>query len=679
MTVTDDDTPEVSITAVTSPVTEGADALFTVSASTAPSSDLTVNVSVTDSGSFIRGTAPTTVMIPAGDTSALLTVSTEDDTMNEPSGTLTVEVTVNADYTVAAAPSNQAIVVVNDNDGMAEPSITITADNASVAEGTPATFTVTADVAPTSNLTVNVSVTQSGDFLSGTLPTTVMIPTTTTTATLTVSTVGDSTDELDGTVTATVTPGTGYMVGTPSSAEVAVTDDDAPVVSIIAAGASPVSEGTSALFEVIASTVQASDLEVNVSVDDGTADFIAGPAPTTVTIPSRQSRATLSVPTEDDGIDEANGTITATLTTGADYTVAAPPGNSAEVEVTDNDMAGITVTPTSGLMTTEVGGTATFTVVLDSQPTANVVIGVSSSDEGEGTVSTDMLTFTDSNWDDPQTVTVTGVDDSADDGTVDYTIELAAPTSSTDTNYSVVDPADVSVSNTDNDVAPTSITLTAQPSSLSEGDNATDVTVTATLNGSTVSTATIVTLSLGGSAMGSGTDYSATALTITIAAETATGTANFSITPTDDDVVEGDETIEVSGMATGGFAGTVNSAIVTLTDNDVADATPPTFVSASVTGDMLVLTYDEVLDTTSTPAVGAFTIGGPLVSVTTVAISGMTVTLTLSAAVASGDTVTVSYMPGTNPLRDAAMNNAVALTDATVTNNTADYEGAGVR
>ena len=42
--------------------------------------------------------------------------------------------------------------------------------------------------------------------------------------------------------------------------------------------------------------------------------------------------------------------------------------DAADVAVTntDNDAAGITVTPTSGLTTTEAGGTATFTVVLNS-------------------------------------------------------------------------------------------------------------------------------------------------------------------------------------------------------------------------------------------------------------------------------------------------------------------------
>ena len=46
------------------------------------------------------------------------------------------------------------------------------------------------------------------------------------------------------------------------------------------------------------------------------------------------------------------------------------------------------VTPTAGLVTTEAGGTASFTVKLDNQPTANVTIPVSSSDKSEGTVST---------------------------------------------------------------------------------------------------------------------------------------------------------------------------------------------------------------------------------------------------------------------------------------------------
>ncbi len=85
---------------------------------------------------------------------------------------------------------------------------------------------------------------------------------------------------------------------------------------------------------------------------------------------------------------------------------------------------GVTVSSISG-PTTEAATTATFTVVLTSEPSATVTIGVSSSDTTEGTISTSLLTFTSSNWATPQTVTVTGVNDFLDDGDVAYTVTLA--------------------------------------------------------------------------------------------------------------------------------------------------------------------------------------------------------------------------------------------------------------
>ena len=83
------------------------------------------------------------------------------------------------------------------------------------------------------------------------------------------------------------------------------------------------------------------------------------------------------------------------------------------VSNTDDDTAGFTLTPTSGLITTEAGGTATFTVVLTARPTANVTIGLISSDTTEGTVNQASVTFTSDNWNTPQTVTITGVNDFA--------------------------------------------------------------------------------------------------------------------------------------------------------------------------------------------------------------------------------------------------------------------------
>ena len=134
--------------------------------------------------------------------------------------------------------------------------------------------------------------------------------------------------------------------------------------------------------------------------------------------------------------------------------------NDVAVTNTDNDASGITVTPTSGLTTTEAGGTATFTVVLTSKPTADVSIALSSSDATEGTVAPASVTFTSANWNTAQTVTVTGVDDALDDGDVAYSIVTAAATSA-DTIYNGINAADVAVTNTDNDAAGITVTPTS--------------------------------------------------------------------------------------------------------------------------------------------------------------------------------------------------------------------------
>ena len=71
--------------------------------------------------------------------------------------------------------------------------------------------------------------------------------------------------------------------------------------------------------------------------------------------------------------------------------------------------AGISATPTSRtVITGEDGRQTSFAVELQTQPTADVVVAISSSDTTEGTVSTSSLTFTPANWNVPQTVTVTG-------------------------------------------------------------------------------------------------------------------------------------------------------------------------------------------------------------------------------------------------------------------------------
>jgi uncharacterized protein (TIGR03437 family) len=80
----------------------------------------------------------------------------------------------------------------------------------------------------------------------------------------------------------------------------------------------------------------------------------------------------------------------------------------------------------SPLVVAESGTSATFAVALDTPPTDVVVVNVSSGDTSEVTASRSTMTFTPATWNIPQTVRVTGVQDTIFDGmqTTDITIAI---------------------------------------------------------------------------------------------------------------------------------------------------------------------------------------------------------------------------------------------------------------
>ena len=130
-------------------------------------------------------------------------------------------------------------------------------------------------------------------------------------------------------------------------------------------------------------------------------------------------------------------------------------------------------------------------------------------------------------------------------------------------------------------------------------------------------------------------------------------------------------TNRIQDLAGNDAAGLSGRAVTNNTPNP--DMTAPRLSTATVDGAALVLTYDEALDTGSTPAAGAFTVrvAGAARTVSNVAVSGRAVTLTLSPAVpgGAGQTVTVSYdAPSANPVQDLAGNEAGDLSDRAVTN-----------
>ena len=122
------------------------------------------------------------------------------------------------------------------------------------------------------------------------------------------------------------------------------------------------------------------------------------------------------------------------------------------------------------------------------------------------------------------------------------------------------------------------VTLSTNPSKVSEADGATTVTVTATLPSAAAKNVQ-ATVSVGGGTATSGTDYAAVPdVTITVAKDATTGTGTFTLTPTQDTLAEGDETITITGPA-----GVSTPATLTLTDDDTAPDVTLSASPASVT------------------------------------------------------------------------------------------------
>ena len=129
----------------------------------------------------------------------------------------------------------------------------------------------------------------------------------------------------------------------------------------------------------------------------------------------------------------------------------------------------------------------------------------------------------------------------------------------------------------DDDEPPSAVTLSVTPVAVPEGATSTELSVTATLNGTTTRTeATSVLVTVVGDTATEGEDYTAGTATLVIAASSLSQTGLLNLTPIDDLIAEGDETVEVVGTS-GELS--VATTTVSITDNDAE----PTGVTLMVT------------------------------------------------------------------------------------------------
>ena len=317
-----------------------------------------------------------------------------------------------------------------------------------------ATFTVRLNTQPTADVSFNLS---SSDSTEGTVsPSSLTFTSANWNNTQTVTVTGVDDALVDGNIAFSIVTGAAtsadpnYNGLNPADVSVTNTDNDVAGFALSKSTMTIAENGGTDTFTVVLTAQPASNVVFSVT-SSATGEATVSPATLTFAPASWNSAQTVTVTgVNDNTVATHSATITVSVVDATSDNNWDPLANkTVDVTCTNDDVAGFTVSSISG-NTTETGGTATFTVKLNTQPSANVTIAISSSDTSEGIVSPSSLTFTSANWNNTQTVTVTGVNDAIIDGDMAYSIVTGAATSS-DPNYNGLNPSDVPVINVDND------------------------------------------------------------------------------------------------------------------------------------------------------------------------------------------------------------------------------------
>ena len=344
VTLTSDDVaPTVTVTASDNSATEAGltTGRFTFSRTGSTAAALTVTYSVTGTATAASDYTAlgTSVTFAAGASTATLTVTPLQDTLVEVNETILLTLATGSGY-VVGSPASATVTLTSDD--VAPPTVTVTASDASATEAglTTGRFTFSRSGSTATVLTVNFSVggtaTAGSDYTA--LVTSVTFAAGASTAIKTVTPLQDTLVEANETILLTLAAGSGYSVGSPASATVILTSDDAvpPSVTVTASDASATEAGLTTGRFTFSRTGSTAALTVAYSVG-GTAtagsDYTA--LGTSVSFAAGASTAIKTVTPRQDTLVEANETILLTLTAGTGYAVGTPA--SATVTLTSDE------------------------------------------------------------------------------------------------------------------------------------------------------------------------------------------------------------------------------------------------------------------------------------------------------------------------------------------------------
>ena len=413
VTEADNDAAGVTVTPTALSVPEGSNAKYTVVLNAQPSADVTISLSFA-SGSDEDITVDKTSLAFTPDNwnaAQEVTVSAAEDT-DTANGTATIDHMVSGGGYDNVSVSSVTVTEA-DNDAAG---ITVTPTTLSVPEGSNAKYTVVLDAQPSANVTISVSFASSSDEdITVDKTSLAFTPDNWDAAQEIIVLAAEDDDALNGVATIEHSAsGGGYDNVSVSSVTATEADNDAAGVTVTPT-ALTVPEGSNVKYTVVLDTQPSEEVTISLSFASGSDEDITVDKTSLTFTPDNWDAAqevTVSAAEDDDALNGV-ATIEHSASDGGYGGVSV---SSVTATEEDNDTAGVTVTPTA--LTVAEGGSATYTVVLDTQPSDDVTITVSfaSGSDEDITVDKTSLTFTPDNWSMAQEVTVSAaVDNDIDD------------------------------------------------------------------------------------------------------------------------------------------------------------------------------------------------------------------------------------------------------------------------
>ena len=561
VTITEDDFPRVTVVPQFLEILEGSSGRYTVVLTTRPSGEVTITIGGHADTDITLSDTTLTFTSENWDTPLEVTVSAaqDDDATADPAVTLkhTVE---GGGYQGVVAWSVTVTITEDDTAGVSIDSTALT-----VPEGDNGAYTVKLNTQPSGEVIIDI--TGGGDVTVS--PTSLTFTTVdwSTAQKVTVS-VDQDDDAANDTQAVSHAVGDGsaaeYIGATIDDVQVTVTDDDAAGVSIDPTALTVV-EGQSNAYTVVLTSQPSADVTVTVSGHDGTDLSLSGQTLTNDELTftpdnwNQPQTVTVSAAQDEDAAADPAVTLSHAVSGAVEYAaVSAEDIPSVTVTIDEDDAAGVSIDPKT--LTVPEGGDSSYTVVLDTQPTAEVAVTINGHDGTDVSVDKTSLTFASENWGTAQTVTVNAAQDA--DAAPDEAVTLSHTVSGAD-EYQTVNSGSVTVTITDDDMAGVSIDPTEL--TVTEGDATGAYTVVL----DTQPTAD-VTITITGHA---GTDVTLSKDSLTFTADNWETPQTVTVSAAQDDDAAADAAVTLSHTVngTGEYAPvTAASVTVTIVDEDTS-------------------------------------------------------------------------------------------------------------